>query len=246
MAHVDVVSDADLHEPVLVEGLPGVGLVGKIAVDHLVDQLDMEHYANVHCEALPKAAAYGGGDSTLRTPVRLYAAPEADLLALQSDVTVSPDAAAEFAGCIADWFAEASVTPLYVAGLERDEPSDGAPRLRGVAAGEGDAVLDRVGVSAPDEPGIVSGPAGALLSHALATDQTAVGLVVDADPKFPDPIAAQAVLEACVEPIADVDVDSDRLESQATQIQRAKEQFAEEVHEDGENASRAHRLRMYQ
>ncbi|APW99835.1 proteasome assembly chaperone family protein [Halobiforma lacisalsi AJ5] len=36
---VDAVAEAELDDPVLVEGLPGVGHVGKLAVDHLIEEL---------------------------------------------------------------------------------------------------------------------------------------------------------------------------------------------------------------
>ncbi|QLG26995.1 proteasome assembly chaperone family protein [Halorarum halophilum] len=246
MARIDVRTEVSLSEPTLVEGFPGVGLVGKIAADHLVSVLEMTHHADVHCESLPKAASFGAGDDGLRTPVRLYADAENDLLVLQSDVPVSPDAATEFAECVDDWFREESVTPLYIAGLKRERPTEDDPAVFGVAAGDGAALLDRTDVPEPTDAGIVSGPTGALLNHALATDLTAVGLFADCDPRFPDPRAARAVLEDGVAPIADVDVPVDGLEAHASQIQRTKERLARQMNEEGENSSQAQRLRMYQ
>ena len=246
MARIAVRTDVSLSDPVLVEGFPGVGLVGKIAADHLVSTFGMAHYADVHCESLPKAAGFGAGDSALRTPVRLYADGERDLLVLQSDVPVTPDAATEFAECVDGWFREESVTPLYVAGLSRDQPADTDPSIIGVAAGDGAAVLEAAGIPEPTDDGIASGPTGALLNHALASDLTAVGLFADCDPQFPDPRAARAVLEEGVAPIADVDVPTDDLEEHASQIQEAKERLARRMQEDEENASQAQSLRMYQ
>ena len=245
MARIDVLTEVSLEEPALVEGFPGVGLVGKIAADHLVSALEMTHYANVHCESLPKAASFGAGDDGLRTPVRLYADTERDLLVLQSDVPVSPDAATEFAECIDGWFREESVTPLYSAGLKREGPT-GDSSVFGVGSGEGAALLDRADIPQPTDAGIVSGPTGALLNHALATDLTAIGLLADCDPQFPDPRAARAVLEDGVAAIADVDVPVEDLDDHASQIQRAKERLAREMNEEGEHSSQAQRLRMYQ
>ncbi|MFC7096159.1 proteasome assembly chaperone family protein [Halobaculum marinum] len=256
MGHIDVVSDRTFEEPVLVEGLPGIGLVGKIVADHLVDALDMELYATVYCEALPAAAAYTGGDRAVTTPLRLYAAPEADLLVLQSDVPVSPDAAEEFGGCIEGWFREESVTPLYIAGMRRDQAGRGGgaaagddaggSTLRGLAVGEGAALLDGIDVPVPEAAGLISGPTGALLAHAMASDLPAVGIVVDVDPRFPDPAAARVVLESVVEPLTGVDVDVDALEAQAERIRRAKEQLAVQMREEDDSVSQAQRLRMYQ
>jgi uncharacterized protein len=71
-----------------------VGLVGKLATDHLAETFEMVHYANVHCEGLPPVATCEDGDHDMTTPVRLYADPERNLLALRSDVPVSPAARA--------------------------------------------------------------------------------------------------------------------------------------------------------
>ena len=57
MAHVEIHrDDIELDAPTLVEGLPGVGLVGKLAADHLVDALDMVHYGTARCDGLPEIA----------------------------------------------------------------------------------------------------------------------------------------------------------------------------------------------
>ncbi|GAA0220265.1 proteasome assembly chaperone family protein [Halobaculum roseum] len=248
MGHIDVVSEREFDDPVLVEGFPGVGLVGKIVADHLVETLDTELYATVHCDGLPAAAAYAAGDRAVTTPVRLYADRNSDLLILQSDVPVSPDAAEEFAGCIEGWFREESVTPLYIAGLRagRDGEAEGSPTLRGIAVGGADGVLDGLDVPVPEAAGLVSGPTGALLAHAMETDLPAVGLVVDADPQFPDPGAARVVLESVVEPLAGVDADGTSLETHAERIRRAKEQLAAQMQGGEENVSQAQQLRMYQ
>ncbi|WP_348609030.1 proteasome assembly chaperone family protein [Halobaculum rarum] len=247
MGHIDVVSERSFDDPVLVEGLPGVGLVGKIVADHLVETLDMELYATVHCDGLPAAAAYAAGDRAVTTPVRLYADADADLLVLQSDVPVSPDAAEEFAGCIEGWFREESVTPLYIAGLRREGDGEELPTLTGLSVAGADAVLDGLDIAAPDSAGLVSGPTGVLLSHAMEADLPAVGLVVEVDPQFPDPVAARVVLEAAIDPITGVDVNVEKLDEQAERIQRAKEQLAAQLEQQQEeNISQAQRLRMYQ
>ena len=68
MANVAVQEDVDVTAPSLIEGFPGVGLVGKIAADHSVAEFDMTHYANVHCDGLPSVAVYREGDATLQPP----------------------------------------------------------------------------------------------------------------------------------------------------------------------------------
>lgn len=244
MAQIQVVDDVELDSPTLVEGFPGIGLVGKIAADHMVQALDLTHYANVHCEGIKRVAIYDEGETELVTPVRLYASDDGSLLVLQSDVPISSEAAIEFADCFSLWL-EDNALPVFVAGLPTEERS-GSSKLFGVGTGRGVEVVEDAGLDAPPERGVVSGPSGALLAHAVENDLPAVGLVAEADPQFPDPIAAKAVLQDGVEKITGVDVAVDELDDQAEQIEGAKERLAKRMQQAEGSSSEARPLRMFQ
>jgi uncharacterized protein len=246
MASVQVHDDTvELDAPYLVEGLPGVGLVGKIAADHLVDALDMEHYASVHCEGLPKVAVYHEGDRASNAAVRVYAAPEHDLLVLQSDVPVSAEAASDFAACLTGWFAEVDAVPILLTG--RPAEKEGVPKLSGVGSGAGSDVLEDGSVAVPAESGVVAGPTGALLNAATREGMDAACLVVESDPQFPDPEAARVVLESGIEPITGVDVAVSALVEHAEEIREQKQRLAERMQQAGsDESSQVKPLGMYQ
>lgn len=246
MANINVIrEDIEPDGAMLVEGLPGVGLVGKIAADHLVNTFEMECYAEVHCDGVPQAAVYRGESSELRPPVRIHADEERNLLVLQSDVPVSPSEATEFAACITGWLKSNDVTPLYLSGLP--DQSDEVPELYGVYTGNGKNLLDEAGIVPPKEGGLVSGPTGALLYHAGLARLDSVGLIAETNPQFPDPEAARAMLEHGIEPITGIDIDTDDLTEQAEQIQEAREQLAQRMQQtDEDESSQAEPIRMFQ
>lgn len=245
MARIDVVAeDVTLDAPMLVEGLPGVGLVGKIVADHLVRDLDMDYYAAVRCEGVPQVGVYRGERSELRPPVRLHADEERNLLVLQSDVPISPSEATNFAACITGWLDSHDVTPIYLSGLP--DQSDSAPEIYGVATAEGGNLLDEAGIVPPAEGGLVSGPTGALLYHAGLVGLDSVGLIAETNPQFPDPEAARTMLENGIEPLIGVDVDTSDLVEQAEQIQEAREQLAQRMHQADDESSQAEPIRMFQ
>ena len=246
MARISVLDDdVSLDEPTLIEGFPGVGLVGKIATDHLIDAHEMAHYANVHCDGLPPVTVYRESETAATTPVRLYADPANDLVALRSDVPVNPGAATEVAACLDSWFDEAEPFPIFLSGLGR-EKDDSPPELYGIATGDGGEALGRADVAAPSESGLVSGPTGAMLAAALEADRDAVGLVVESDPKFPDPEAARVLILDCIDPIAGTETPTDGLVEQATEIRSAKRQLAEQMRQATEESSQAEPLKMFQ
>ncbi|GAD51792.1 hypothetical conserved protein [Halarchaeum acidiphilum MH1-52-1] len=238
----------DLDDPVLVEGLPGVGLVGKIATDHLVDQFDMTYVGSVDCEGLPEVAVYDEDDYTARPPVRIYADEERDLLALQADIPVNRVAAAEFAECVTDWVTDVGATPLYLSGFptQEDDPSH-VPEVFGVATGSGAEILTEHGIDTPPEQGVVGGPTGALVNRADTGDLDGVCVVVESDPQFPDPAASKQLLDKGIGPIADITIDTDTLVEQAEEIREQKEQLAERMQQASEEeSSQAQPMRMFE
>jgi uncharacterized protein len=238
MAHVEIHrDDIELDAPTLVEGLPGVGLVGKLAADHLVDGYDMVHYGTARCDGLPEIAVYQEGDPTVRGPVRLYADAERDLLVLQSDAPVSPSAADSFADCIVAWFEANDVTPIYLSGMPAEK--DGVPEVYGVATGDGADLLSEAGIDAPRESGAITGPTGALVHETQRVGLTGIGLVVEADPQFPDPEAARAVLQSAVGPLGAFEVDTEALVEKAEEIGQAKQQLAQQMQQGSEESTSA-------
>jgi uncharacterized protein len=237
--------DVELDSPTMVEGLPGVGLVGKIAADHLVETLEMVHYADVRCTGLPPVAIYGDGDPAVKPPVRLYADADSDLLVLQSDVPVSPSRSEHFADCVTQWLIDRDGTPIYLSGMGTETGPE-SPDCIGVATGEGATMLADIDVETPSGSGLISGPTGALLHSADAADLTGVGLVVDSDPRFPDPEAARVLLDRAILELAGIDVSLETLVDRAEEIRDQKEQLAERMQQAEEGSSQARPLGMYQ
>lgn len=245
MAQIRVVDDGiTLSDPTLIEGLPGAGLVGKIVADHMVEAMELTHYANIHCDTLQQVAVYDEGNPELTSPVRLYADEAGETLVLQSDIPIEPDAAQEFAHCFSPWL-EDNALPVFIAGLPRKD-RESPPELFGVGSGAGLDTIEDAGLEPPPERGVVSGPSGALLGHAVENELDAVGLVVETDPRFPDPNGAKVLLEEGIEPIIGNDVSVDMLEEQAEHIQQAKQRLAKKMQEGGEASTEALPVRMFQ
>lgn len=273
MATITIKNEIDLETPMCIEGLPGVGLVGKIAADHLINTFDMTYYAAVQCSGLPPVTVYHGEDSELKPPVRLYADAERDLLVLHSEIPIAAESREAFADCIVEWSASNDVTPLFLSGLPKEQGQEQgkkqgqgqaqgqaqaeevgteiggqrSPELFGVSTGDGNSYLDDAGIVPPKQGGLMQGPTGALLHEALDQDLTSVGLVVQAHPKFPDPKASKTLLDYGIAPITGLDIDTTPLVEQAEEIQTARQQLATQMQQvkTGES-SQAKRLRGFQ
>jgi uncharacterized protein (TIGR00162 family) len=79
-------ADPDLEDPVLIEGLPGVGHVGKLAVEHLLDEFESELVRRIYSEHFPPQVTVEDGRSKLAC-VEFYAVDVGgrDVLVLSGD-----------------------------------------------------------------------------------------------------------------------------------------------------------------
>jgi len=50
----------DLRAPILIEGLPGVGNVGKLAAEHLVEQMKAVKFADIYSKHFPPQVSAPG------------------------------------------------------------------------------------------------------------------------------------------------------------------------------------------
>lgn len=244
MANVDIHAPFEMSDPTLVEGLPGAGLVGKIAADHLVEQFDMEWVGSCFCDGLPRVAVYHPNSAETMPPVRIYADETHDLLVLQSDVPVSPTRASAFTDCVVSWFESQGVFPVYLSGLAGEK--DGVPALYGIGTGDGAARLETAGIEPPTEGGLVSGPTGALIHAANERDIDSVGLIAETEAQFPDPESARVVLKHGIAPLVGIEVDTSELVDRAEEIREARERLAQQVQDGGDDSTEATSIKGFQ
>jgi len=84
---IEALSDPDLSEPVLIEGLPGVGHVGKLAAEHLLEELDGEPVRRVYSQHFPPQVSIDDGHSQLASATfhAVHTEDGHDLLLLTGD-----------------------------------------------------------------------------------------------------------------------------------------------------------------
>jgi uncharacterized protein len=225
-ATYEPLTELEATSPTLIEGLPGHGLVAAIAVDQISRQLDLDHHGNVVSESFPPVATYQHG--LVHDLVRIFAGTDPDVLTLQSDLALPPDAFEPLAKCLIGEFADAFERAIFITGVPAESESR-IGDIAGVATTEEmRADLEAAGIERADDPGLIAGITGAIVKECYHADIPAIVIVVRAHPFLPDPGAAQRVIEDAIEPLVDFDIDTTELREQADEIQRQMQQLAEQ------------------
>lgn len=220
------VSTMEAGSPTLVEGLPGLGLVASIAVDQITNHLDLEYYGQIRCASLPPVTSYD--DGRVQDLVRVYAGSEPSIMTLKSDLMIPSDAFDELSHCVLNDLADEFERAIFLAGAPA-QSEDQIGEVTGVATTDGlEAALTDAGIAMAEGTGLIGGVTGALVNECYLHDIPAAVLIVRARAQFPDPAAAQSVIENALEPLLDFDIDTQELQEQADQIQERLQQIAQQ------------------
>ena len=103
---------AELKEPLVILGFAGAGLVGGIAVTHIIDQLKMKKIAYVRSRHMPPAVVFMDGQ--LRHPFRIYSGKEGKLCAIVCEIPLRSDGLYPIASTLLDWAEEKGARELVV------------------------------------------------------------------------------------------------------------------------------------
>jgi hypothetical protein len=214
-----------LRDPILVEGLPGVGNVGKLAAEHLVDQLKAVKFADLFSKYFPPQVLVNDSGTIRLVGNEMYYVlrPEManDLLILIGDYQgLTPDGQYELSDRTLQICRDMGVRRIYTLGGYGLGKMIEKPRVLGAATDvELVEELKGFGVTfSKGEPGSgIVGASGLLLGLGNIYGMRSACLMGETSGYFVDPKGAQAVLEVLAK-ILGVKIDFAELEAKAEQI----------------------------
>jgi len=221
---LDHIDEADLSDPVLVEGLPGVGHVGKLAAEHLLDEFDGTLVRRIHSEHLPPQVGIDEDGLAKLSAIEFHAVETdgRDALVLTGDHQAQSNTGHyRMADAFLDIAEEFEVGKLYaLGGVPTGELIDEYDVL-GAATDEAAAEdLEAAGVEfREDEPaGGIVGVSGLLLGLGDRRGIEAACLMGETSGYLVDPKSARAVLEI-LEDLLELEFDFADLEERAEEME---------------------------
>lgn len=208
----------DLSEPYLICGLPGSGYVGKLAVEHLIEELDAKLFADIYSYSFPPQVIIrsdGTADLMKNTMYYWHHDGKPDMLILTGDAQPSTPEAEYALGTeileLASKFNTKTVFTLaaYITGVFVDKPKVYATATDGNVLKE----FQRRGMTVMDG-GSITGMNGLLIGLAKLRGMHGMCLLGETSGYVVDAKASQAVLEALLSMVG-INIDMKNLEKRA-------------------------------
>jgi uncharacterized protein len=201
--------------PVVVEGLPDIGLVGAIAVTHIVESLGLEEVAHFESHLFPPIMVMHKG--VLTDPVRILGNEK--LLVVTSEIAIPPIVIYPLASALVDWLsAKGARLVVSLTGFpEQNRLEIDKPLVFGIGNLEQSLnLLKEKGVEVMSE-GFIAGIYALIMKYCMLKKIPAITLMAQSFPNYPDPGAAASVLQV-VNTILGLNVSVDSLLEKADEI----------------------------
>ncbi len=235
-------SPVELNNPVLIEGLPGLGLVGKIAIRYLIKQLKPKKFAYLYSPHFPYFVLVNkkGNVRLLRGTFYSWKNKDGknDLILFTGDSqSQTIEGQYEIADRMLDFAQKHNVKTIATIGGYRMEAKD-KPKVF-VAATSKD-VLDKAlqaGAMLSSSGSPIVGTAGLILGLSRFKKIEALCLLGETRGYLPDPLAARSVLEVLKSTfgfdvdLAGLDEEIARAETMVTRLQKIEEKRALQAEE---------------
>ncbi|HTY14196.1 MAG TPA: proteasome assembly chaperone family protein [Methanoregulaceae archaeon] len=229
--YFDTFSRDDLKDPVLLEGLPGIGHVGKLVAEHLIHELGARKIADIHSIYLPPQVMIEENVIRLaNNEVYLYDGPPRQLLFLVGDFQSSSNEGHYLlADCYLSIAEELGVSRIYTLGGFGVGHLVDEPRVLGAVNREDlKAEAEAAGaVFENGEPGGgIIGAAGLLLGLAAERGIDGICLMGETSGYLVDPKSAASLLSV-LSVLIGIKTDTTTLEERGAELEKMVQKMIE-------------------
>ncbi|MCD6111510.1 MAG: proteasome assembly chaperone family protein [Thermoplasmata archaeon] len=222
----------ELNSPILVEGLPGVGNVGKLAAEHLIEQVDAKLFAEIFSVDFPPQVTVGekGLISEVKNSLyyKRFPKKDNDLIILVGDYQgLTHQSQYRFAWSMIELARELDVERIFTLGGYGVGRLVDSPRVLGASS---DPMmideLKELGVIFNEgEPGSgIVGASGLLLGIGKLFGIYGACLMGETSGYFVDPNSAKAVLKVLTSYL-EIEINFEELEDKARRVEEITEQI---------------------
>ena len=180
--------------PIVIEGLPDVGLVGTIAASYIVERMGYKEIGYIESDLFPPVMVVHEGQS--KNPLRIYG--DECVVVVLSEVAIPVGAVYPLTEALADWVKEIdSKLVISMTGLPAANRID-IEKPEVFAVGNSEEALNELKDKQMEllEEGFIAGPYAVMLRECSKRKMSAISLLAQCFPVYPDPGAAASAIES--------------------------------------------------
>jgi uncharacterized protein len=229
-AEVFEIKKNGLKSPIVFAGFVGAGLVGPVAINHIITELKMDEIAVMRSKYMPPSTVFMRG--RLRHPFRFYANKEGTVCAIICEITLRMEGLYSLVASVLDWAAQKGSKEIVILDGVASTEHDG----KAYCAAEEDLVRTMADKDISMIPqGFITGIPGGILNECLVREIQGIALLAKANKAIPDSAAAATLIEALNRfyhmkiDTSELQKDKDRIRSEFSELSQKYAEHREEI-----------------
>jgi len=226
----------NLKDADLIDGFPGVGLVGTIDANFLINTLKLEQIGVIDSYKFPAISVIKDGEP--HNPMRLYSGEQIcndgtcnQVAVCVSEFTPPAEITKDLVNSLMDWAENNGCTKIISAeGFSTGPKADGEKNdVYGVASSSGARTWIKDAKVKPFTYGTVGGITGSLLNEGKVRKLNVLGLLAEVTEDAPDAMAAANVIKAIDELLLAIELDPEPLLKEAQNLEKEVKNVREQA-----------------
>ncbi|MBZ9570032.1 proteasome assembly chaperone family protein [Methanobrevibacter sp. TMH8] len=223
---INILEEIELNNPIFIEALPGIGHVGKLAADHIIDELDATKFAELYSYHFPPQV-FVDEDGLVENMVNefYYLKSQGEdnkdyIILVGNSQALSPEGQYQLSGEILDFVEKFGVKEMYtLGGLATGHPIEES-RVFGAATDiEIIETLKELNIEIRSADGGIVGASGLLLGLGKLRNIKGACLMGETPGYFIDAEAAEAILDKLAI-ILNIEINTDKLDERAEETRK--------------------------
>ena len=223
---INILEDIELNNPIFIEALPGIGHVGKLAADHIIDELGAIKFAELYSYHFPPQV-FVDEDGLIENMVNEFyylkslGEDKRDYIILVGNSqSLSPEGQYDLSGIILDFIEDFGVKEMYtLGGLAIGHPIEES-RVFGAATDlEIIETLRELDIEIRSADGGIVGASGLLLGLGKLRNIKGACLMGETPGYFIDAEAAEAILGKLAN-LLNIEINTDKLDERAEETRK--------------------------
>lgn len=223
---INILEEIELNNPIFIEALPGIGHVGKLAADHIIDELAATKFAELYSYHFPPQVFVdedGLVENMMNEFYYLKSQGEDNkdyIILVGNSQALSPEGQYQLSGEILDFVEKFGVKEMYtLGGLATGHPIEES-RVFGAATDiEIIETLKELNIEIRSADGGIVGASGLLLGLGKLRNIKGACLMGETPGYFIDAEAAEAILDKLAI-ILNIEINTDKLDERAEETRK--------------------------
>ena len=209
--------------PLVIGGFPGIGLVGNIACQHIIEELGMKYVGSIDSKYFPPVAVLFNG--MVYMPVRIYEDEKSGIVIVIADIPIHPTASYDVSRALVSWIK--SINAKHLVSIAGIATTTGEKKVFGGATNPEmlELIKDKTEIF---QVGTISGISGSIMTECFLQGVPAISLLGETGGPNPDPRASIEVLNV-MNNVFGLSINTEKLIVEAESIEHELSKLAEQV-----------------